>query len=73
MQRYSIHPGMTFTEMVIGRKVTDNGEGAGFGSLPFAGNTEGWVAPGEGFAWVLFADGSYWLWSEGQHYGLIAL
>jgi hypothetical protein len=72
MSGYRIHSGMTFPDMVNGRKVLDNGSAPEFNSLPFAGDPGGWVAPGSTFLWALFDDGSYWCWSEGQHYGLVA-
>lgn len=38
----------------------------------YAADLDGWTAPGQAFTWVAFTDGSYWLWCEGTHYGLIA-
>ena len=72
--KYVVKPGETFVEMVTGRKVRDNGLVATFGELPFSGDVDGKLFPkGETYTWVLFTDGSYWLTSEGQHFGIFAL
>ena len=63
---------MTFTELIVGRKVRDNDVVSNFAELPFAKDVS-WTIPGETLTWVRFTDGSYWVWSEGQHYGVFPL